>query len=115
MGVMADVPAGSPGMGVTVLGATGPASGIFYSITMEQPVGLLLLTPTRSTGRSSPTRRQWHDPGRALPEIPGWGPVYAGSGDGPACRRSFRLVRPQKLTDNLIVLRDPAILPLPFR
>jgi hypothetical protein len=27
----------------------------------------------------------------------------------------FPLVRPQKLADNLIVLRDPAILPLPFR
>jgi len=115
MGVMADVPAGFAWYGRHRVWAQPDRIRDFYSIAMEQPVGLLLLTPTTlDRPFFAQLAVNGMTPEGRFQKYQGWGPVYAGLVTG-RMPPEFPLVRPQKLTDNLIVLRDPAILPLPFR
>lgn len=115
VGVMADVPAGFAWYGRHRVWAQPDRIHDFYSIAMEQPVGALILTPTTL---DRPFFAQLAvngiTPEGRFQKYQGWGPVYAGLVTG-RMPPEFPLARPQKLTDNLVVLRDPAIFPLPFR
>jgi hypothetical protein len=115
MGVMADVPAGFAWYGRHRVWAQPERIQDFYTIAMEQPVGVLLLTPsTLDRPFFGQLAVNGIAPEGRFQKYQGWGPVYAGLVTG-RMPPEFPLVRPQKLADNLIVLRDPAILPLPFR
>jgi hypothetical protein len=115
MGVMADVPAGFAWYGRHRVWAQPERIRDFYSIAMEQPVGLLLLTPTTlDRPFFAQLAVNGMTPEGRFQKYQGWGPVYAGLVTG-RMPPEFPLVRPQKLADNLIVLRDPVILPIPFR
>lgn len=110
MGVMADVPAGLAWYGRQRVWAQPDHIKDFYAIAIDQPIGLLLLTPVTLDrpffaqlavgGIGSQVRLQ---------KFEEWGPVYAGlvTGRLPA---EFPLSVPKKLADNLIVLLNPAIL-----
>lgn len=111
MGVMADVPAGVAWYGRQRVWAQPDHIKDFYRISIDQPIGLLLLTPVTL---DRPFFAQLAVSG-VNPDVPaqkyqGWGPVYAGlvTGRLPA---EFPLPLHQKLADNLIVLLNPAILP----
>jgi hypothetical protein len=111
MGVMADVPAGFAWYGRHRVWAQPERIRDFYSIAMEQPVGLLLLTPTTlDRPFFAQLAVNGMTPEGRFQKYQGWGPVYAGlvTGRMPA---EFPLVRPQKLAENLVVLLDPSILP----
>jgi hypothetical protein len=115
VGVMADVPAGCAWYGRHRVWAQPDRIRDFYSISMEQPVGALLLTPaTLDRPFFAQLAVNGITPEGRSQKYQGWGPVYAGLVTG-RMPPEFPLVRPQKLTDNLIVLRDPALFPLPFR
>lgn len=111
MGVMADVPAGVAWYGRQRVWAQPDRIKDFYTISVDQPIGLLLLTPVTldrpffaqlAVGGVTPEAR--------AQKYQGWGPVYAGlvTGRLPA---EFPLALRQALAPNLIVLLDPAILP----
>jgi hypothetical protein len=111
LGVMADVPAGFAWYGRHRVWAQPERIRDFYSIAMEQPVGLLLLTPTTlDRPFFAQLAVNGMTPEGRFQKYQGWGPVYAGlvTGRMPA---EFPLVRPQKLAENLVVLLDPSILP----
>ncbi len=115
MGVMADVPAGFAWYGRHRVWAQPDRIRDFYSIATEQPVGLLLLTPvTLDRPFFAQLAVNGITPEGRFPRYQGWGPVYAGLATG-RMPPEFPLVLPQKLADNLVVLRDPRIHPLPFR
>jgi len=57
-GMMADVPAGVAWYGRQRVWAQPVRIKDFYAITLEQPIGELLLTPPRWTGHSSPSSRR---------------------------------------------------------
>ena len=86
----------------------------FYAITLEQPIGELLLTP-RTLDRPflSELNAQSIAPSSARLQ-PGrygeWGAIYGGliTGTFP---REFPLRAPQKLAENLYVLLNPALPP----
>jgi hypothetical protein len=86
----------------------------FYAITLEQPLGELLLTPRTLD-------RPFFSELNAKPLLPGslttlasrfgeWGEVYAGLLTG-ALPREFPLAAPQKLAENLYVLLNPTLPP----
>ncbi len=114
-GLMADVPAGVAWYGQSRVWAQPPKLRDFYAITLEQPIGELLLTP-RTLDRPffSELNARSSLPG-ALSAVPNrfgeWGEVYAGllTGQLP---REFPLGAPQKLAENLYVLLNPALPPL---
>jgi len=114
-GLMADVPAGVAWYGQARAWAQPPRLRDFYAITLEQPIGELLLTP-RTLDRPffSELNARPLLPG-ALSSVPNrfgeWGEVYAGllTGQLP---REFPLGAPQKLAENLYVLLNPALPPL---
>jgi len=112
MGVMADVPAGVAWYGRQRVWAQPERIRDFYAITIEQPIGMLVLTPVTldrpffaqlAAGGATPEAR--------AQKYESWGPVYAGlvTGRMPS---EFPLRIRQKLTDNLILLIDPIIPPV---
>jgi len=113
-GLMADVPGGVAWYGGARVWAQPPRLHDFYAITLEQPIGELLLTP-RTLDRPFFTELNAHAmlPG-ALSAVPNrfgeWGEVYAGLLTG-ALPREFPLQAPQKLAENLYVLLNPTLPP----
>ncbi len=114
-GLMADVPAGVAWYGRTRAWAQPPRLRDFHAVSLEQPIGELLLTP-RTLDRPFFTELN----GR--PILPNslsavanrfgeWGEVYAGllTGQFP---RDLPLLAPQKFAENLYVLLNPALPPL---
>lgn len=114
-GLMADVPAGVAWYGQARVWAQPPKLRDFYAITLEQPIGELLLTPRTLD-------RPFFSELNARPALPGalsavpnrfgeWGEIYAGllTGQIP---REFPIGAPQKLAENLYVLLNPALPPL---
>jgi hypothetical protein len=111
-GIMADVPAGAAWYGQTRAWLQPPTLKDFYAITLEQPIGELLLTP-RTLDRPffSELNARVILPGTlaVLPNRFGeWGEVYAGLLTG-AMPRDFPLGAPQKLAENLYVLLNPSL------
>jgi hypothetical protein len=113
-GLMSDVPAGLAWYGQARAWAQPPRLRDFYSITLEQPIGGLLLTPRTLD-------RPFFSELNASPILPGtlgvvpdrfgeWGGVYAGLLTG-SLPREFPLGPPQKLAENLFVLLNPALPP----
>lgn len=113
-GIMADVPAGVAWYGQIRAWAQPPRMRDFYAITLEQPIGQLLLTP-RTLDRPffSELNARPILPG-ALSAVPNrfgeWGEVYAGLLTG-SLPREFPLRVTQKLAENLFVLLNPALPP----
>jgi hypothetical protein len=117
VGLMADVPAGVAWYAGARVWAQPPQLHDFYAITLEQPIGELLLTP-RTLDRPFFTDLNAHAvvPGAlsALPNRFGeWGEIYGGllTGNLPG---NFPLAVAHKVADNLYVLLNPT-LPPPFR
>jgi hypothetical protein len=114
-GIMADVPAGVAWYGRERAWALPPRLRDFYAITLQQPIGELLLTP-RTLDRPffSELNARPILPG-ALSAVPNrfgeWGEIYAGLLTG-ALPREFPLAAPQKLAENLYVLLNPALPPV---
>jgi hypothetical protein len=113
-GLMADVPAGVAWYGDARAWAQPPRLRDFYAITLEQPIGELLLTPRTLD-------RPFFSELNAKPLLPGtltprtsrfgeWGEIYAGLLTG-SLPREFPLGAPQKLAENLYVLVNPALPP----
>jgi hypothetical protein len=113
-GVMADVPAGVAWYGGVRAWAQPPRLHDFYAITLEQPLGELLLTPRTLD-------RPFFSELNAKPLLPGslttatnrygeWGEIYAGLLTG-ILPREFPLMAPQKLAENLYVLVNPTLPP----
>ena len=111
-GIMADVPAGVAWYAQTRAWLQPPRLRDFYAITLEQPIGELLLTPRTLD-------RPFFSELNARPILPGtlgvvpnrfgeWGEIYAGLLTG-AMPREFPLSSPQKLAENLFVLLNPAL------
>jgi hypothetical protein len=113
-GLMADVPAGAAWYGGARVWAQPPRLRDFYAISLEQPIGGLLLTPRTLD-------RPFFSELNAKPLTQGslsaasnrfgeWGEIYAGllTGNLP---REFPLRVPQKLAENLYVLLNPALPP----
>lgn len=114
-GIMADVPAGLAWYGQVRVWAQPPRLRDFYAITLQQPIGELLLTPRTLD-------RPFFSELNARPVLPGtlsavpnrfgeWGEIYAGLLTG-ALPREFPLGTPQKLAENLYVLMNPALPPV---
>lgn len=113
-GLMADVPAGVAWYGRARVWAQPPRLRDFYAITLEQPIGELLLTPRTldrpffSELNAKPLRPE------SLSAVSNrfgeWGEIYAGllTGRLPA---EFPLQQPTKLMENLYVLINPAMPP----
>lgn len=113
-GVMADVPAGVAWYGRQRTWAQPLKLRDFYAITLEQPVGELLLTP-RTLDRPFFTDLAAKSPNpvslaRARDRFGEWGGIYAGllSGVFPP---EFPLGSSVKLDENLYVLLNPALPP----
>ncbi|HYD83149.1 MAG TPA: hypothetical protein VEA63_03835, partial [Opitutus sp.] len=113
-GVMADVPAGVAWYGRQRVWSQPVKLRDFYAITLEQPMGELLLTP-RTLDRPffSELAARPVEPdslGRATNRFGEWGTIYAGlfTRVFPA---EFPLRAPQKLADNLYVMLNPALPP----
>ena len=113
-GIMADVPAGVAWYGEARAWAQPPRLRDFYAITLEQPIGELLLTPRTLD-------RPFFSELNARPVLPGtlaavpnrfgeWGEIYAGLLTG-GLPREFPLAAPRKLAENLYVLLNPALPP----
>ncbi len=113
-GLMADVPAGVAWYGNARAWSLPPRLRDFYAITLEQPIGELVLTPRTLD-------RPFFSELNAKPILPGslstmpsrfgeWGEIYAGllTGNLP---REFPLGAPQKLAENLYVLLNPLLPP----
>ncbi|HYP16297.1 MAG TPA: hypothetical protein VEQ65_03720, partial [Opitutus sp.] len=113
-GAMADVPAGVAWYGRQRVWSQPVKLRDFYAITLEQPIGELLLTP-RTLDRPffSELAARPADPGsllRASDRFGDWGRVYAGLFTG-VLPPEFPLGAPQKLAENLYVLLNPALPP----
>ncbi|MBI2510826.1 MAG: hypothetical protein HYV96_02505 [Opitutae bacterium] len=106
--VASDVPAGTAWYGQQRVWSKPERLRDFYEITVQQPIGALLLTPVtldRPFFTELAARRE--DAIRTLSDTGGWGPVYAGL----VTRRmpaNFPLNgTPQRLTENMVLLVDP--------
>lgn len=113
-GIMADVPAGLAWYGGARAWAQPPRLRDFYAITLEQPIGELVLTPRTLD-------RPFFSELNARPILPGslaavpnrfgeWGEIYAGLLVG-TMPREFPLGSPHKVAENLFVLLNPALPP----
>jgi hypothetical protein len=113
-GLMADVPAGVAWYGGARTWAQPPRLRDFYAITLEQPIGELVLTPRTLD-------RPFFSELNARPILPGslaavpnrfgeWGEIYAGLLVG-TMPREFPLGAPHKVAENLFVLMNPALPP----
>ncbi len=111
-GAMADLPAGVAWYAGLRTWAQPPRLRDFYAITLQQPIGELLLTP-RTLDRPFFTELNAHAvaPG-ALSAVPNrfgeWGEIYAGLITG-TMPREFPLRVPHKVAENLFVLLNPAL------
>lgn len=114
-GAMADIPAGLAWYGDMRAWAQPAHLRDFYTITLEQPIGELLLTPRTLD-------RPFFSDLNARPIAPGalsvvrnrfgrWGEIYAGLVTG-TLPRAFPLRVPHKVADNLYVLLNPALPPV---
>lgn len=106
--VATDVPAGTAWYGQQRVWSKPERLRDFYEITVQQPVGALLLTPvTLDRPFFSELAARREDAIRTLSDTGGWGPVYAGL----VTRRmpaNFPLnAPPQRLTENMVLLLDP--------
>jgi hypothetical protein len=113
-GMMADVPAGVAWYGGQRVWSQPVKLRDFYAITLEQPIGELLLTP-RTLDRPffSELAARPVEPSslsRATNVFGEWGRIYAGLFTG-ALPPEFPLRAPQKLAENLYVLLNPALPP----
>lgn len=114
-GLMADVPAGVAWYSGARCWGQPPRLRDFYAVTVQQPIGQLLLTP-RTLDRPffSELNARSVLPG-ALSAVPNrfgeWGEIYAGLLTG-TMPREFPLAAPQKLAENLYVLLNPALPPV---
>jgi len=113
-GVMADVPAGAAWYGRQRVWSQPVKLRDFYAITLEQPVGELLLTP-RTLDRPFFTELGAHPlepalPGRATSRFGDWGRIYGGLLTG-VMPSDFPLNAPVKLSENLYVIFNPALPP----
>lgn len=113
-GMMADVPAGVAWYGGQRVWSQPVKLRDFYAITLEQPIGELLLTP-RTLDRPffSELAARPVEPNslsRATNVFGEWGRIYAGLLTG-ALPSEFPLRAPQKLAENLYVLLNPALPP----
>lgn len=113
-GIMADVPAGVAWYGMQRVWAQPVKLRDFYAITLEQPIGELLLTP-RTLDRPffSELGARPEEPGslrRATLLFGEWGRIYAGLFTG-VLPPEFPLNAPQKLAENLYVMLNPALPP----
>ncbi|HWA09046.1 MAG TPA: glycosyltransferase family 39 protein [Opitutaceae bacterium] len=113
-GVMADVPAGAAWYGRQRVWAQPARLRDFYAITVDQPMGILLLTPhTLDRPFFSELALRGPLPG-SLAEVTAkfgeWGQIYSAFLTGKA-PPEFPLTVPQKLADNLYVLFNPALPP----
>lgn len=112
-GLMADVPAGVAWYADHRVWAQPVKLRDFYAITLEQSIGQLLLTP-QTLDRpffSELAANAGPEPKAANARFGEWGGVYAGllSGRLPA---EFPLRQPQRLSENLYVLMNPALPPV---
>ena len=114
-GLMTDIPAGLAWYGQTRAWAQPPHLRDFHAISIEQPIGELLLSPRvldRPFLSELGARMVARTGAGAVPARFGeWGEVYAGllTGRLPA---EFPLGPPVRLADNLFVLQNPALPPL---
>jgi hypothetical protein len=113
-GVMADVPAGVAWYGRQRVWAQPVKLRDFYAVTLEQPIGELLLTPkTLDRPFFSELAARPVEPNslnRATNHFGEWGRIYAGLLTG-TLPPEFPLRAPQKLADNLYVMLNPALPP----
>jgi hypothetical protein len=113
-GFMADVPAGMAWYAGVRVWAQPPKMRDFYAITLEQPIGALLLTPgTLDRPFFSDLNAKAVLPvslGTVANRFGEWGEVYAGllTGNFPP---ELPLGSRQKLAENLYVLLNPALPP----
>ncbi len=113
-GMMADVPAGLAWYGQARAWAQPPRLRDFYAVTLEQPIGVLLLTP-RTLDRPffSELNARRLVPGSlvdASNRFGEWGEIYAGLLTG-TLPREFPLRVPEKWSENLYLLLNPALPP----
>ena len=114
-GLMADVPAGFAWYSGARVWAQPYRLRDFYAVSSEQVVGELVLTPkTLDRPFFSELNAKAQMPGTLSPIVNRfgeWGEIYAGllTGLMPA---DFPLVRPQKVSESLYVLFNPALPPI---
>lgn len=114
-GVMADVPAGAAWYGRQRVWAQPARLKDFYAVTVNQPIGELLLTP-HTLDRPFFSELALRGPlagslAETTEKFGEWGQIYSGllTGKVPP---EFPLTAPQKLADNLYVLFNPALPPV---
>lgn len=113
-GLMADVPAGVAWYGQARCWAQPPRLHDFYAVSVQQPIGELLLTP-RTLDRPFFSELNAHAivPGAlssGSDRFGEWGEIYAGLVTG-VMPRAFPLRMPHKVAENLYVLLNPAMPP----
>lgn len=114
-GLMADIPAGVAWYGGVRVWSQPPRLKDFHALTLEQPIGGLLLSP-RTLDRpflSDLSARAAPGPGLlsgGQNRFGEWGEIYGGLLTG-SLPRGFPLSSAQKLADNLYVLLNPALPP----
>ncbi len=113
-GAMADIPAGVAWYGGVRCWAQPPTLRDFYAITLQQPIGELLLTP-RTLDRPffSELNARAVAPGTLAAvsnRFGEWGEIYAGLVTG-TMPREFPLKAPHQVAENLFVLLNPALPP----
>jgi hypothetical protein len=113
-GVMADVPAGAAWYGDQRVWAQPATLRDFYAITLDQPIGELLLTPHTLDrpffSELAPVRGDRPATGSGPQRFGEWGRIYAGLMNGQL-PQDFPLRVPQRLAENLYVLLNPALPP----
>lgn len=112
-GVMADVPAGVAWYGRQRVWAQPVRMRDFYAITLEQPIGEMLLTP-RTLDRPFFTELASRPAPPGALQTPNrfgdWGLVYGGLFTG-RLPPEFPVSLPQRLAENLYVMLNPAMPP----
>jgi hypothetical protein len=113
-GIMADTPAGVAWYGQQRVWSQPVKLRDFYAITLEQPLGELLLTPrTLDRPLFTDLGAKTVEPsalGQASNVFGEWGRIYAGLFTG-LLPPEFPLSSPQKLAENLYVMLNPALPP----
>lgn len=107
--IAADVPAGAAWYGQQRVWARPERIRDFYEITVQQPIGALLLTPVtldRPFFTELAARRE--DIIRTLTDAGGWGPVFAGLVNRRMPANFPLNAQPQRLTENIVLLIDPS-------
>jgi len=112
-GAMADVPAGVAWYGRQRIWAQPASLRDFYAVNVEQPIGVLVLTP-RSLDRPffSELAPRPSTPAASAPasQSGDWGRIYGGIYTG-SMPPEFPLGVPQRIADNFYVLLNPSLPP----